>query len=129
MELVNYLCKQGNLLSNQILEILKEQGSFGLITKILTFDSVVESVKRRPGSVVKVSSTSSTSGILACQSLLLLDKHNLDLYTPPSLTQSCNKEPFKFDKKLTQFNDGIIAVYHHIPALDLFTGEIVLIKE
>lgn len=34
-----------------------------------------------------------------------------------------------FSKQLTQFNDGIAAVYHHIPALDFVSGEIVLIKE
>lgn len=123
------LCRHGSLLSNQILEILREEGSFNLITKILTFGSVVQSVRKLPGSVVSVKSTSSTDGILACKSLLLLDRQNLDLYVPPSLTQSCKKHPFVFEKSLTQFNDGIVAIYHQIPALDLLSGEIVLIKE
>ena len=129
MGLVYDLCRHGTVLSNKIIELLREEGAYGLITKILTFGCVVQSVRRLPGSVVSVRSTSSTDGILACKSLLLLDRNNLDLYVPPSITQSCKKQPFVFSNELTPFNDGIAAVYHHIPALDLLSGEIVLIKE
>lgn len=89
--LVYDLCRHGSALSNSIIELLREEGSFGLITKILTFGCVVQSVRRLPGSVVSVRSTSSTDGILSCKSLLLLDRNNLDLYVPPSITQSCKK--------------------------------------
>jgi len=97
--LVYNLCRHGSLLSNKIIQILKDQGSYSLITKILTFGCVCQSVKKLPGSVVSVKTTSSTNGVLACKSLLLLDRHNLDLYTPPSITQSCKKQPFAFHKQ------------------------------
>ena len=96
-----------------------------------TFSSVDTSLRQAPGSIVQVRSTYSNNGLISCMNLLVLDKNCLELYLPASIgfTQARALEYFPIKSKNYEFAEGQIGVYHQIPALDLVTGEIVLIKE